>query len=98
MLPCSSTDLLVGSDELHPLSLQVLLQTGGGAAICGAASQLQLQLPGLLLLTFALSRLRVNSLLRLDQLGLNLLQLCTELKGTQKQVLNTTVTTIVFFT
>lgn len=80
MISCPETDLLVSSNEPRPLGLQVLLQTGGGAAVCGVACQFQLQFPGSLLLTFRISRLSVDALLQLDQLGLNLLQLCTKLK------------------
>ena len=77
---CSTTNLLVSGYEPRPLSLQVLLQSGGGTAVCTVPRQLQLQFPDFLLLMFTLSRLSVDTLLHLDQLGLDLLQLCTKLK------------------
>ena len=80
MISCPGTDLLVSSNEPCPLGLQVLLQTASGAAVCGVACQFELQFPDSLLLTFRISRLSVDALLQLDQLGLNLLQLCTKLK------------------
>lgn len=76
----SCTDLLVCSNEPRSFCLQLLLQTGGSSAACGVARKLQLQFPDFLLLSIALGALSVNILLHLDQLGLDLLQLCTKLE------------------
>lgn len=76
----SCTDLLVSSNEPRSFRLQLLLQTGGGSAACGVTRKLQLQFPDFLLLPIALGALSVNTLLHLDQFGLDLLQLCTELE------------------
>lgn len=76
----SCTDLPVSSNEPRSFRLQLLLQTGGGSAACGVARKLQLQFPDFLLLPIALRALSVNTLLHLDQFGLDLLQFCTELE------------------
>ena len=77
----SAADLLVCGDEASPLSLQLLLQAGGGAAGGAAPSQLQLLLPNPLLLALALAAQPLRLLLHLHQPGRALLHLRTQLGG-----------------